>query len=68
MSPDIDNASPWLIADTFDVSDGHGGDVSVLTVLQETGQGLESTDGKVRGEQRPPNHKEPTYTRDSILA
>lgn len=34
MSPDIDHASPWLVADTFDVSDGHGGDVSVLTVLQ----------------------------------
>jgi len=68
MSPDIDHASPWLMADTFDVSEGHGGDVSVLTVLQETGQGFESTDGKVRGEQRPPNHKEPTCTRDSILA
>jgi hypothetical protein len=50
MSPDIDNASPWLIADTFNVSDPHGGDVSVLTFLPSTGQGFESTDGKVRGE------------------
>jgi hypothetical protein len=54
MSPDIDNASPGLIADTFNVSDRHGGDVSVLTFLQSNwAKALHPPMEKVRGEKRP---------------
>lgn len=47
MSPDIDNASPGLIADTFNVSDRH-------TFLQSNwAKALHPPMEKVRGEKRP---------------